>query len=1251
MKRSIYSYYKERLVQIGGRTPCLFLRGESKKSAYDLGRVIEGKRELADELNELVFSQKSAPLRFIEPSRGAEIYSRRPSALGASDTEAYRRPTQESILHAVDNEITHLRELAREADAIEKDTGRHELYLGYPFVFGTIGRGSNRTPIKAPLLLIPVCINIIDECTAEVRRDRREKIRINPSLLYTYAQSKRLSIDSIDTELDDLSELGSVNEVLHMLEAARIRIATQQRTTIHRYDTLPPETAEDRLSLRYAAIIGRFPISNDIYRDYSLLEKRHLSSPAIEALLRCTGNKERDKREKEDLKKKKKDKKSSKEAPRYFSTKLLDYSQSSVVKQVSANGNTVIYGPPGTGKSQTIVSIISDALAKGKRVLVVSQKKAALDVVYNRLARLQSRAVYVNDEGKQRRDFYERTLVAHEAMLATRSTPSESLKRFDELQAGIERESAKLAALDAALNEKRPFGLSLCEMYSASHNLRRGTAEFELYESLCADPLLMKATYKDITDALFNIKSLGLDDMYFKHMQDRDKNPLIGSMLHGLDARTLAEAKGSIEAASRSFRPAFDLEKHPYFRHVIAFYDKLTSTKVKDELAELISRSEHPRLIGRAKARKRIRRSIESTATEVTRVAVRYECLGKIMTHGGVANVINEIMTGNTACIRQLLRAIDDYIIKRDTVKTFDAIGECESALLEFAYSGGRTRSAFDNALESVPTLRMYHEILKAEEEHADVLAVSRDFDGISSTVYALMEEQLSLCAQIAESNGGDAYRRMYETRKDNKDYLYQISKKQKLRPIRKLVETYGDYLLTLFPCWILSPENVSGILPLEREMFDLVIFDEASQIFIENTVPAIYRARFVVVAGDDKQLRPSAAFMKRYLGSDPEDQAESVQAALEVDSLLDLAVTRFDSARLTYHYRSRAEELIAFSDRAFYGGTLQIAPNISPMRTDRPIERIKVDGRWTDRHNAKEAEATVQLICDILTTRKNGESIGVITFNSEQQSHISDLLEKRMLRDATLRTPIMREKERTENGEDVSLFIKNLENVQGDERDIIIFSVGYARGTDGKVHSAFGSLSAEGGENRLNVAITRAKKKIYLVTSIEPEELNVDTSKYQGPRLLKKYLEYVRAVSDGRNAESGRILDALHTTDCKDSTAVRGDVAAQMREQLEHCGFTVTQAPSGESGSISLAILDTESDRYLLGIELDCDAYEGSRAVMERDVCKPRFLESRGWLILRVWCRDWWHNPKRVIKEIVTAAQKQQSHAKEHTN
>ena len=329
------------------------------------------------------------------------------------------------------------------------------------------------------------------------------------------------------------------------------------------------------------------------------------------------------------------------------------------------------------------------------------------------------------------------------------------------------------------------------------------------------------------------------------------------------------------------------------------------------------------------------------------------------------------------------------------------------------------------------------------------------------------------------------------------RDLYHQVTKKKQVWPIRRVISQYQEEVFSLLPCWMASPESASAIFPME-EIFDLVIFDEASQCFAERGIPAMYRGKQVVIAGDDKQLQPNDLYRVRWEEEETGDQPE-----LEVDSLLALGKQYLKEVSLRGHYRSKSLELIEFSNINFYGGKLKLLPDFLLARQQKPaIHYIKKDGVWDKNVNMVEAQEVVDLVAK-LAKEKPEKSIGVVTFNASQQGYILDLMEK-YLTELGLIFPD-------------SLFVKNIENVQGDERDIIIFTTAYAPDIKGKLQLRFGSLNMAGGENRLNVAVTRAREEIYIVTSLLPSQLNTDQAANAGPKLLKLYLEYAWAVSNGK--------------------------------------------------------------------------------------------------------------------------------------
>ena len=481
-------------------------------------------------------------------------------------------------------------------------------------------------------------------------------------------------------------------------------------------------------------------------------------------------------------------------------------------------------------------------------------------------------------------------------------------------------------------------------------------------------------------------------------------------------------------------------------------------------------------------------------------------------------------------------------------------------------------------------------------------------FDGLAEKAERLMEKKRSAVRLDAENILHERLSVIKGSRRFG-DISRIASSRRRWSPGR-FVGRFGYELLGGIRIWLMTPEAVSEMLPLEMGLFDLLIFDEASQMYVEKGVPSMFRAKRVVVAGDPKQLRPSSLGTGRY-GSDP-DGAES---------LLDMACSRFGTFLLDHHYRSRYEALIAFSDRAFYGGRLRVAPDASvPERP--PIEVHVTDGVWEDRRNAKEAAEVVRLLRRTLAERRNGETVGVITFNSAQRDLVNDMLDDECSADPVFGRIVSEEMRRTENGEDVGLFVKNVESVQGDERDVIIFSVGYGRNGEGRFMQRFGWLSARGGENRLNVAITRARERLIIVRSFDPSAIRAD-GETAGPEMFRRFMMYADAVSSGDRAGAEAVLSTFGPRACRPSP--KAAAARILAERLRSMGLDVSEEVGMDGCGVDLAIRC--GDGRPLGVELDSSVYgtgEGSRT---RDCLRRRFLRARGWDVVRTWTPLIWRD------------------------
>ena len=540
---------------------------------------------------------------------------------------------------------------------------------------------------------------------------------------------------------------------------------------------------------------------------------------------------------------------------------------------------------------------------------------------------------------------------------------------------------------------------------------------------------------------------------------------------------------------------------------------------------------------------------------------------------------------------RQSLRNDFDILVESD--RLYDGFSEVEKMVIQ----------QLDDQPPESWTALFQKSIRRAWLDHIE--ALHPELRSVSSLKMEQWEQQLQESIVRKQSLSRDillvklreqTYRNLAINRLNNvvtyRDLLHQTTKKRNVWPVRKLMESYADEVFKLVPCWLASPESVSAMFPLRDDLFDLVIFDEASQCFAENGIPAMARATQVVVTGDNQQLRPSDLYRTRLDDIEPE---EETPAALEVESLLELAAQSLPQLSLTEHYRSRSLDLITFSNEHFYQNKLSLLPHFDEINRHQPAIRYhNVKGVWQQNTNLIEAEFVLQLL-DQISSELPGRSVGIVTFNYQQQQLIQDMLES---------------KEGVESAENEKvlppgLFVKNIENVQGDERDIIIFSVGYAADERGRLSMQFGSLNARGGGNRLNVAVTRARERVYVVTSLWPEQLNVAETANEGPKLLKAYLLYALTVAQEQFKPIPQPQLALTAT-----TLLKTKLAAKhpdWKPELPFADLTVKSEETYES------LILTDDDAYFQQTGKQAHAY------------LPIALRARNWPFERIWSREFW--------------------------
>jgi very-short-patch-repair endonuclease len=453
--------------------------------------------------------------------------------------------------------------------------------------------------------------------------------------------------------------------------------------------------------------------------------------------------------------------------------------------------------------------------------------------------------------------------------------------------------------------------------------------------------------------------------------------------------------------------------------------------------------------------------------------------------------------------------------------------------------------------------------------------------------------------------------------------------------PVRKILTRAGQSIQAIKPCFMMGPQAVAQYLTPGAIKFDLVIMDEASQLKPEEAIGSIARGGQLVVVGDPKQLPPTSFFSRMTQeGEGGEDHFTTTDA----ESILDVCSAHFRPTRsLRWHYRSQHHSLIAFSNHSFYRGNLVIFPSPYGQGGKLGVRAVYLaDAIYENQTNLREAKRVVDAVVEHIASRPN-DSLGIVTLNIKQRDLIAELLEERL---RSVRGADSYRNQWATDGQ--PLFIKNLENVQGDERDAILISTTFGKPPGSSaVRQNFGPISRQGGWRRLNVLFTRAKKSIAIYTSLRPEDIVMDGTTPEGTKALRNYLEYARSGSLTTVEETNRDPDS--------------DFEISVMDMLKLRGYDVTPQLGVAGYRIDIAVKHPEaSGSYLAAIECDGATYHSAVSVRDRDRIRQEILESLGWRgrIWRIWSTDWFRNPRREVEKLINFLESlRESWKPEHTS
>lgn len=1164
-----------------------------------------------------------------------------------------------------DDPLKRFRNLRRTALMIEEEQGVAAARIGVGLLNGPAPRGREfgTAALRAPLILRGLVLQgkgqSVDDLELQVEGDPE----VNPVLLYALAQQYGLdSLTPIGEKIENL--LQEISDPREQARRAFAELAAAgERNGIE-------FTSEDRV---VAGVYSyeKLPMVQDLRGAGALLADHDLVSAiagdasAVETL---SGRAPYDPQIDHDARNPRDD----------YLVLDADSSQQRAIDIALSGRHLVIDGPPGTGKSQTIANLIAALAARGQRVLFVAEKRAAIEAVTERLdgAGLDRLVFDLHHDGLKRKDVAKQMADAFERAQSVLRPDTErtdrllarsrgrlvdhvfALRKLHEpwqatvldlldMLAGVPAEAAsevrfrgaELAGLDAAVSREV---IDLLAGFVAGDGLRfwRGdspwsrspvTKSQEVADTLATLDTLTTNTLRSARMDLFTlVQRLGLrapDNLAAWQHTLRLLNDVTDT-LGRYPADVFDDGLDDLWFATgpRAWRKGQNRQVGYWRRRaLVKRARRLRRGGVRDRNVL------HAELGAALQQRDawRQRATVRPTPCAVPDIDVHLRLLRQAqsdLTAVVACARIPDLSTMPDAEVDERLRVLDEA---RDDLMRMPAINQTRARLAQLGLGpllDDLARRSAD-ADQAVAAFRYAWatSVLEHVKIHTPGLA---GFTGTEHdrAVLAFQDAERRHAEQNVERVRRAIAERLRGVMNDHPKQAglvrHEAGKKSRHKSLRELVEQAPDVLLGTFPCWAMSPLSVSRTLPPER-LFDVVIFDEASQVEPQDAITSIVRGERLIVAGDDRQLPPSDFFRRHLAGAaewdGDEDADEPADDLGDFESILDRMKALIpDRTRLRWHYRSRDERLIAFSNEEIYDRDLVTFPGVTDAS---PLSFVPVEGTAHPGQGSPEQEVrrVVELVTEHAHTRPK-ETLGVITFGDRHRDRVQMALNDKIRTDDELAAFCAEDK-----GPARRFFVKNLERVQGDERDAIILSVGYAKRPSG-AQPPLGPLAKRGGERRLNVAVTRARTRMTVVASFTHHDLHPERATNAGPELLRNFLGY--AARTGVELSSGRLTGAE-----------MNDFERQVAHAMRDAGLPVFPQWGASGYRIDFALAHPgQPGRMVLAVETDGARYHSSPSARDRDRLRQEHLRRLGWRFHRVWSLDWARDPDGELARIRTA-------------
>lgn len=1127
-----------------------------------------------------------------------------------------------------------LENLVNQTNAIESEKGIKTFGFGYPILVRRNQSDNNLT--ISPVLIWSLNINPTkDFNTWTIKRSEEDPIYLNEVLINHIESDSKIKLESISADfledgLIDSDELNSilsnliskinVNENENFEEIFKIKSKKVSRIKEKKEYEKLPITSTNSL-IEFSGLFSIFEVQKqNIINDYDELIAEGSTELSLDDF----------------------------ETHSFQSLTSIetDPSQQGILNSISTNRNLIIQGPPGTGKSQSLTAIITNALENHKRIIVVCEKRTALEVIQENLNEigLENLNILIKDIIRDRR----RTVdIVRDTIGGINYKRYGYVSSKDELNRIINKANQIISVIN---NSHKKIDNKLFDHNNWTSvvgkyltNLRKNIRDSDYDENYWRKEFdKLDFDFDDLTGFFESIENAekiyvsvnrDVDTFLNKTIFSNDNFYALESSISKIFDELNSEILDSNSAINNIINKYSSIEKgrkNEIFdlKRTNGFFYKLSSTFIAKR-KQVIDDQKRLQFLLKNIFQKKLNQTVDQVyykASITENLALITSIIGKFKNNYKNNNRLENHYNWYNYFLKQDPR-IQDIVLKLKDSKSWKDIVSVYLLNKILENNADNYLPTNDNNLNEAKNL-----LSKLGEFQIDYI---RTF---------WRSKQIDLTREFAYKNN-ITVENLYNKRSSNRHKRYSL---------RQIIKFDPELFTSFFPVILTTPDVSSNLFIDKKEFFDLVIFDEASQLRIEENFPALLKGKQIIIAGDEHQMPPSNYFSKVFEDADFDESDEEDDLSfdkeeflLSSESLLEFGMEYgFEKQFLDFHYRSKHPFLIDFSNHAFYNKRLKPMKNVEDYN---PIKFFQVNGTYSGQSNEAEANFVIQILENNINRFSNGEypSVGVATFNITQRNLILSKINerKRFEKYSSFNQKIL---ELEENG----FFVKNLENIQGDERDIIILSTTYGVNHENKFYRRFGQLNFKKGYRLLNVIITRAKYKVYMCTSIPQEEflnykemLEVEGSNNRSA-VFFAYIAYCKAVSESDNDLRLAILNSL----------IRDESSNNVSQNLESTNFLESPFESEVYDSltevydpnfikiqekvaefrIDLVYHNGDPDTPRIAIECDGAKYHSSREAYLYDLYRQKILESYGYIFHRIWSTNWWRNPKKETEKLV---------------